>query len=1094
MKSSSQVIGCQTIAKQALESVVSLGTRLYGYKIKHANSNLKYTPLFITVNSKGYNVDDNIKDAGDGSQLNFPPQMYQQLYKNLIGMDINPPIKASPQSNTGQLIISDKNTHPIEISTSVLIVNSVNALQYLYNADVAYSTGDGKEINPNNGLVSSLFQKYKQQFDLDDIEFHVKIVPVRDNTVITTRPILTRPRFPENSNEIPTDLQISGEEGVGFEISVKLAYKQNGQDFTCDGSHRFIHQMTGESGDPGVLDVHLAGLQSGAGKDFLSDTNLLNTSCDTHSSGYKDITVTLDFNAMTKSRQFGTVILCQMNSYCRSEGDDSHYGSCAPEEGLWQRCHNIQPKPSSDQSWTLKSKLKSTQELELQFDDMKENRRYDLNAAEFAIDGEMLRTQKVVVFYIDARRPFVNHREFTDSNVGTPIDDTKGRHYEGPFTYWKKPADSSSHGKWLQCNTEPVGFRITMDDQFTHNLKNCNITWKRRDGNGTTSPAPITSTLDAPNGTCKGTLSTIQHGRHTVTFEPKDTCEPGPWDTGDLVWDTDLPSSFKAQDFTSNPEWLFSADKDAYAIDTVVPAKNTAGKFPKHYSVDCDDNFQGTATRQDGNSGILKCELSGSVPAHDDGCNLRDMGVKYYHVCGGTNASCDDNKKKKWGVYAPLGESCVNVWCEPSLSCCDASGGTCNGVSDKQCGDPQTRHCTNPKGGTQSSSDEVPSGCPPLGLNDCSYQLPCEATSPCSETGPTSVCDGKRQGESCSYTRPRTCEPNDTSWGSSCNNPPGTWRSGCASGTCTAGCTSRCKRPSTHDCTCTRCTAWADTDGDGNLDCTANEDYTCDCHGCHEYEYAAVSRNMGDLGFSGTCGQWSSGGCSKKGQGGGNLTQEQCDQRNPICTPCPSGDSYPSNLNCPPCPPGDSYPSNPNCPVSRCVEVNGKACCTPADGGTCTGAFCIPSGSDACNDWGRCHFKDPGDGICRPSCGHLANMGTRIEYRHHGIDCKIYSGDEPRGYQEGLTCAELNAINYLGSANWKPSPRLHGLGGWEEIEKGGKCCVRDLNLPMSPTEIRAMCNDYWRCIRRVIDQGIDRTLPRPQYLRILDQNCAQHLP
>ena len=34
MTSSSQVMECQTIAKQALESVVSLGTRLYGYKIK----------------------------------------------------------------------------------------------------------------------------------------------------------------------------------------------------------------------------------------------------------------------------------------------------------------------------------------------------------------------------------------------------------------------------------------------------------------------------------------------------------------------------------------------------------------------------------------------------------------------------------------------------------------------------------------------------------------------------------------------------------------------------------------------------------------------------------------------------------------------------------------------------------------------------------------------------------------------------------------------------------------------------------------------------------------------------------------------------
>ena len=59
MSSSSQVMKCQTIVKQALENVVSLGTRLYGYKIKHDTSNLNYTPLFITKNTKAYGVDDN---------------------------------------------------------------------------------------------------------------------------------------------------------------------------------------------------------------------------------------------------------------------------------------------------------------------------------------------------------------------------------------------------------------------------------------------------------------------------------------------------------------------------------------------------------------------------------------------------------------------------------------------------------------------------------------------------------------------------------------------------------------------------------------------------------------------------------------------------------------------------------------------------------------------------------------------------------------------------------------------------------------------------------------------------------------------------
>ena len=362
MSSSSQVMKCQTIVKQALENVVSLGTRLYGYKIKHDTSNLNYTPLFITKNTKAYGVDDNIKDIGDGSELYFPPQIYQKLYKDLVGMDIDPPIKVIPQSNTGKPIISDKNTYPIETSTSVLIVNSANVLQYLYNSDPAYSTGDGKHISANNGLMSSIYQKYKERFGLDNIQFYVKITPLKDSAVITTRPILTRPRFPTNSNEIPLSLNILGDENIEFEIKVKLKYESNGQNFNCDGMHKFRHQMTGESGDVKALNVDLKALKNGADKDFLQDADLVKTSCDTHGTEYyDDITLELDFNTITKSQQIGTVILCQMNSYCRSEGDDKNYGnSCSPEkESRWQRCHNIQPKPSSDQSWTFKSKLKS---------------------------------------------------------------------------------------------------------------------------------------------------------------------------------------------------------------------------------------------------------------------------------------------------------------------------------------------------------------------------------------------------------------------------------------------------------------------------------------------------------------------------------------------------------------------------------------------------------------------------------------------------------------------------------------------------------------------------------------------------------------
>ena len=631
---------------------------------------------------------------------------------------------------------------------------------------------------------------------------------------------------------------------------------------------------------------------------------------------------------------------------------------------------------------------------------MKINRRYDLNIAEFAIDGEKLRTQKII-FYIDARRPDIDKREIIDDDVGGPTDGIKGRNYNGPFTYWEKPADSDSHGKWLQCNTQSVDFRITMDDQFKHNLKNCDITWTRKDGNGTTSPAPITSVLNAPNGTCKGTLSTIQHGRQTITFQPKDTCDPGPWNTGNLVWDTDLPNTFEAQDFTNNPEWLYSTTKDAYPIKTEIPAKTTAGKFPKHYSVDCDDNFQGLQARKDGDGNPLECKLANSNSNHDDGCNPNLMGVKYYHICGGTEVNCNSSKDKEWAVYTPHGQSCANVRCEPGLSCCDASSGTCNRVSDKQCSTPLTRHCTNPKGGTQSSSDEVPSGCPPLGLNDCSYSLPCET----SYGAPTGPCNNRRSGESCSFSIGRQCVGSE-------------------------------KKPCSDS-------------------------------------------------YSGTCGA-PSGSCSPKGHGGGNLSQEQCNQRDPICAP-----SCNSNTTC--CP-GDTYASNPtHCQQTECVRLNGLACCGPKLGGTCTGSrFCIKTDSACRDNWWHCNVLDPGDGICRPSCSNLIYLGESNRYQNWGLDCIIGTEDDPlTGGRR--SCDELNRGNLLGSTNWRKASLVDGVDHFNSV-KGWGCCVRDISLPMSLSALRARCGAHSSCAKRLIRAGIPTTLSFPEVQDLFIQQCGHLIP
>ena len=874
MSSSSQVTQCNTIAKQALENVVSLGTRLYGYKINHnEDSQLSYDPLFIKKNGSA------VDDVGDGSQLSFPPEMYKTLYENL-GVT---PIIEDPKTNTGHPLIGA--TYPYDLSTSSLIVNSVNALQYLYNTDSAFFTansGKGKKYTSGSmsgDIISKMIKKYEKQFDLDNMTFFIKVSPIDLTTeeylASPSSQILTRPQFrnPQGGTLSPS-LNVLGNENIGFGIKVTLEYTDEGQDYNCDATHRFSHQGKLITKRVRSLSVSLIGLVSGAGTDLTaSDTK--KTSCDTDGTGYEDITVTVDFGSMGEGQQFGTVILCQMNSYCRSYGDGT-YSGCSPELGRWQRCHDIIPNPSSDQNWTYSSSLtnNSSQELKMTFSDMKIDRRYELNIGEFSMAGHQLRFHHVAKFYIDAKRPSIGGQRVINNIVGHPLDGGAGRNYSGPPTSWSNPGSSS---RWLQCVTGTVEFAASLDDQFTHNLENCIMTGNKQDGNGT-SPTSPTATSD-----CGGHVNVASHGRYTITFNGSDTCGDAQ-QTQDLVWDADLPSSYEVKDFTDNIQPFKSIEGDAFPIETIIPAKDQAGTFPKHYSVDCDDNFQGSSMRQDGNGTTLNCELIGSRPHHDDGCNPNIVGITYYHVCGGAG----ECKKKGWAVYAPLTKSCINVRCEPGLSCCDASAGTCNGVSDKQCGDPDTRDCTSPKGGRQTSADEGPSGCPPLGLNNCSYTLPCNSSSPFYPgENPIGPCNDRRRTQSCSFTRTYTCQLQGASTSTNPGDFPGICDVSGYSCSIPEACISYAH--TTDPDVRTRCGNPPGTPSIyQNGVCQNPEQYTVQvpCTHCNLWE--ATSANCPPVTFTGTCGT-PSGSCGPKSVGGGNQLQEMCDLRHPTCgyTPPP---------------------------------------------------------------------------------------------------------------------------------------------------------------------------------------------------------------
>ena len=853
MSSSSQVMECQGIAKQALEDVVSLGSRLYGYKINHSDANLSYTPLFIKKNGSS------ITDVGDGSELSFPPEMYKNLYKNL---GVATPTD-NPQQNTGKSLIGS--TYPFEVSTSALLVNFVNALQYLYNADNGFFTdngGKGKDYTLStisNGVIADQLKKYQKRFDLDEssIKLYIKISPIDLTTgnEMSSPPskILTRPRFhnPQNVSRTPA-LNVLGSENISFDMSVTLEYTQNDQDYNCSVMHRFSHQMKPIIDSVRKLDVRINSITSGTGKDLASAKQ---TSCDTDgSAGYDDITLKLDFSLIGKGKEIASVLLCRMDSYCRSYDDNGSWLSCVPTEGLWQRCHKINPKPSSDQSWTVTSSLASSSVLNVTFNDMKPDRRYDLNIAEFSMAGNMLRSAEHLVsedglsFYVDAKRPKISKREILGDDVGKPNDGVKDRNYTTPYSSWSLPPNSTS--KWLQCNTANVKVKSGMSDQFMHNLEDCEIT------GSSTSSATVSGISE-----CQGTVGGIGQARHTITFKGKDICGVGP--PKPLVWDTDLPNTFSPSDVGTI--WKYSPSSTTNAGNPKYPiTANSPGPFPKHYSLTCKDNFIDPESREDGDSGSLECELKDGS-SNDNGVNLNHVGIKYHHVCGQTEC-----KGGSWGVYAYEGQSCEKVQCELVLSCCDASKGTCNGVGDKHCGKPNTTGCTNPKGGTQALADEIDSGCPPLGLNNCTYQLPCKAVNPFdpgyTETGP---CNDLRKDQTCNFDVNGTCTNSSVGAGWQSFSPLATGTATFPGGyteTCTVDIQSRCVSGTRTEC----------RDQSNNViscpptcippACTSTQVHD----NCLTTEYKAFAKNI-TKNVSGTCGAPSSGSCGPKNQGGGAL-------------------------------------------------------------------------------------------------------------------------------------------------------------------------------------------------------------------------------
>ena len=729
MKSVSQTRHCPMLAQEIIDQFVSFGTRLYSYgydgSLSHQDHHPKYRPLLIMPASQNIkDIAGHSRSTTNMSKLKFPG-IFAKTLKDM-SMTISAGSDGH-WVNTGVDIIKMQNNQ-LELGSSVFIINTVNVLQYLYNSDQNYFTGTRKNGTEVWGKIwstmdsGSSLEKYKKKYAMNDLNVYLLIRPVEldagvnnvlktendvktkcqkatasGSTLTTTHYtcpkngshylLLTRPRLTTDViQKIPSHVVLHGNPDLGFELKVTIEYeKPNFSDkFYCDVNQIFTHQMDTfkRTTPPSVNSIQMT---TSAGNDSLKTThkNRANdkdrdddvlTSCGpdpnngnngSHGSSYNDISLELDFGQM-KTNERGTLLVCQGRTGCRSGDSQDSYNkqgiSCSPQKGLWSRCHQV---TFPGQTGSTQAEMKVNNQLKLTFNDLPDNRRFDLYIAEISTAGTLSQTKHIsqVRFYIDSLRPLQAKGNITNDEVGLPDDNTKGRNYSGPTTDWKIPTDALSD-KWLQCNQNPVDLEATIEDQFTHNL-DCDFTGTRKDGDSETS---ITSNITPQTPTdniCKATLDSIQHGRHTITIIPKDSCEKSS-SKATLVWDTDLPSTFQSKGFfddsdedsTDGEIWVKTTTK--YLIKARVPAKTKAGSFPKHYSLDCKDTYTGTKTRDDGDGKPLEC--TGGATANDaDGANPNDFNMKFYHVCG--SSEC---KGTKWAVYPPVSGPCVNVRCQPN--------------------------------------------------------------------------------------------------------------------------------------------------------------------------------------------------------------------------------------------------------------------------------------------------------------------------------------------------------------------------------------------------------------------------------------------
>lgn len=578
-----------------------------------------------------------------------------------------------------QNILEPAAGNSVSVYNSHLILNSVNFLQALYNADNDYCDG---------GLVipASLMPSITPQ-DLPGLETRFIIEPYRRSTGarIAGCPanLFSRPRT-RPDQRYPN---MRGDDDIGFHLRVEAQYDTQAGQKGCVSEQLFVH--ADDFALPAAPSIGPI-LTTDAGVTLTTATTTspgglpgaFLTSCDTDGVGFRNINMQFIWTRW----ESGTVFIC------REIDPNSGVG------GDWMACNQSTLGGVTISSFSL-SQQPGQIVVTAEFNDLPVDAQYGFQVAAVDTAGNISPPSNIANFFIDASRPGMGSIAEVTGNIGPPGDGNANRR--------ATPVQSNWNRSEIQCNAESLAFYGTYSDILTHNFVDC------------TGSSDLSLSV---SGQCYAFTGAPAHGLHSVTLNAADSCGDGTGST--YNWATSLtlmlvaPATHQRFDNDNN------RNTDVYPYRTPLPTIPE----PNNFVVSCDCN---EPPLQDGdNECVAKTDL---VPM---GCYRQNtapnVNFTYWDICGRGYKGFDASAS--YDVRGDHGDICGNIECRSGHTCCrypeDCSVGYCYRQSDY----PAPQDCSN------KVVLPTPGDCPgyPFGLFSCNYQTMCgPSTTQCSNQGDT---------------------------------------------------------------------------------------------------------------------------------------------------------------------------------------------------------------------------------------------------------------------------------------------------------------------------------------------------------------------